>query len=198
MKLFQILVAALFTATIASTAAHASIVEFKGSTTGCFGASCNPTNTTATDGTLKFTGSNFDVTTSTGTADITFGKFTLTSALFEIFNTAFDLKIHFSEPSTSNVNAFADVKGLVTLVAGGVLIDFSPQTITIGSASYKLSLNDIFLGTLGPFGRDVESLKGTITINSAVPEPSTWAMMILGFAGLGFMAYRRKQAHAVA
>jgi hypothetical protein len=27
---------------------------------------------------------------------------------------------------------------------------------------------------------------------SAVPEPSTWAMMILGFAGLGFMAYRRK------
>jgi hypothetical protein len=26
----------------------------------------------------------------------------------------------------------------------------------------------------------------------AVPEPSTWAMMILGFAGIGFMAYRRK------
>ena len=24
-----------------------------------------------------------------------------------------------------------------------------------------------------------------------VPEPSTWAMMILGFAGVGFMAYRR-------
>jgi hypothetical protein len=27
----------------------------------------------------------------------------------------------------------------------------------------------------------------------AVPEPSTWAMMILGFAGVGFMAYRRKR-----
>jgi hypothetical protein len=26
----------------------------------------------------------------------------------------------------------------------------------------------------------------------AVPEPSTWAMMILGFAGVSFMAYRRK------
>nr|WP_063993589.1 PEPxxWA-CTERM sorting domain-containing protein [Bradyrhizobium sp.] len=27
---------------------------------------------------------------------------------------------------------------------------------------------------------------------TSVPEPSTWAMMILGFAGLGFMAYRQK------
>ena len=25
----------------------------------------------------------------------------------------------------------------------------------------------------------------------AVPEPSTWAMMLLGFAGLGFVGYRR-------
>jgi hypothetical protein len=25
-----------------------------------------------------------------------------------------------------------------------------------------------------------------------VPEPSTWAMMILGFAGVGFLAYRRR------
>jgi hypothetical protein len=31
---------------------------------------------------------------------------------------------------------------------------------------------------------------------SAVPESSTWAMMILGFAGIGFMAFRRKNAMA--
>jgi PEP-CTERM motif len=30
-----------------------------------------------------------------------------------------------------------------------------------------------------------------------VPEPSTWAMMILGFCGLGFMAYRRKSKPAL-
>ena len=32
---------------------------------------------------------------------------------------------------------------------------------------------------------------------AAVPEPSTWAMMILGFAGLGFMTYRRRKVDAV-
>jgi hypothetical protein len=31
----------------------------------------------------------------------------------------------------------------------------------------------------------------TITVN--VPGPSTWAMMLLGFAGLGFVAYRSRQ-----
>lgn len=31
----------------------------------------------------------------------------------------------------------------------------------------------------------------------AVPEPSTWAMMILGFCGVGFMAYRRKSKPAL-
>jgi hypothetical protein len=32
---------------------------------------------------------------------------------------------------------------------------------------------------------------------SSVPEPSTWAMMLLGFAGLGIMAYRRKSKPAL-
>jgi len=33
----------------------------------------------------------------------------------------------------------------------------------------------------------------TPTQQGAVPEPSTWAMMILGFAGIGFVAYRRSR-----
>lgn len=32
---------------------------------------------------------------------------------------------------------------------------------------------------------------------AAVPEPTTWAMMVIGFAGLGFMAYRRRPAARV-
>ncbi len=33
---------------------------------------------------------------------------------------------------------------------------------------------------------------------ASVPEPSTWAMMILGFAGIGFMVCRRKPKPALA
>jgi hypothetical protein len=45
-------------------------------------------------------------------------------------------------------------------------------------------------------GTDVFSLENPISLNtlvvsSGVPEPSTWAMMILGFLGLGFMARRK-------
>jgi hypothetical protein len=29
------------------------------------------------------------------------------------------------------------------------------------------------------------------SVNTAAPEPSTWAMMLVGFAGLGFVGYRR-------
>jgi hypothetical protein len=37
----------------------------------------------------------------------------------------------------------------------------------------------------------------TLTIGGAVPEPSTWAMLLLGFAGIGFMAYRQKSKPAL-
>lgn len=42
-----------------------------------------------------------------------------------------------------------------------------------------------------------ERVLGDVSIQvNAVPEPSTWAMLILGFAGVGFMAYRRKSQPA--
>jgi hypothetical protein len=48
---------------------------------------------------------------------------------------------------------------------------------------------------LGPDGVGAYSgiLEAQIT---AVPDPATWAMMLLGFAGVGFMAYRRKSKPA--
>jgi len=41
---------------------------------------------------------------------------------------------------------------------------------------------------------DGRALTGNVaaTFTPAVPEPATWAMMLLGFAGIGFLAYRRR------
>ena len=57
--------------------------------------------------------------------------------------------------------------------------------------------NADFLLAIGPSGLDVHTLASEVQLSvsdsvGAVPEPSTWAMMVLGFAGIGFMAYRRK------
>ncbi|MBR0720749.1 PEP-CTERM sorting domain-containing protein [Bradyrhizobium manausense] len=38
---------------------------------------------------------------------------------------------------------------------------------------------------------------GAVAISSAVPEPSSWAMMCLGFAAVGFLAFQRKRKVAV-
>jgi hypothetical protein len=41
------------------------------------------------------------------------------------------------------------------------------------------------------------SFSGGFAATPAVPEPSTWAMMILGFCGLGFLSYWRKNPPAL-
>jgi hypothetical protein len=49
-------------------------------------------------------------------------------------------------------------------------------------------------GIPGAYFDNAESFTAIFSVSSAVPEPSTWAMVILGFCGLGFMAYRKKAA----
>ena len=59
---------------------------------------------------------------------------------------------------------------------------FGGSTI-LNAGNYYLDFTGIGGGSAG-YG-------GTLSV-AAIPEPSTWAMMILGFFGLGFMAYRRR------
>ncbi len=63
-----------------------------------------------------------------------------------------------------------------------------------GTASFFAQVDPIF--TIDPaFAADYSIVlsDGIGSSVAAVPEPSTWAMMILGFAGVGFMAYRRSR-----
>ena len=49
----------------------------------------------------------------------------------------------------------------------------------------------IVLGTLASFKSDVSG-----DFSATVPEPSTWAMMLLGFAGLGYVGFRKARARS--
>jgi hypothetical protein len=80
------------------------------------------------------------------------------------------------------------------------------QLVGISSNDFQNAGATLDFDTLGPFsifafdppGRDNTQFGLVITQVAAVPEPSTWAMMILGFAGVGFMASRRKRSSGLA
>ncbi|MBL8655098.1 MAG: PEP-CTERM sorting domain-containing protein, partial [Alphaproteobacteria bacterium] len=60
-------------------------------------------------------------------------------------------------------------------------------------------LNNIFfaLDISNANGRQVQTGNVGATIASGVPEPSTWAMMLVGFAGLAMATRRRQRAIAL-
>jgi len=60
-----------------------------------------------------------------------------------------------------------------------------------GAAPYSFILNFNPLGS-GPANAAADFVIDNIDVTVAVPEPATWAMMIMGFMGIGFLAYRRK------
>ena len=72
---------------------------------------------------------------------------------------------------------------------------FDPALLT-AIADYSDTLN-VYLDAPGG---DTVGLSGHdyATPVSAVPEPSTWAIMLPGFAVLGFMAYRRRRGATLA
>lgn len=56
------------------------------------------------------------------------------------------------------------------------------------TAPGQLSFSDLAGGN-----NNVGNLLDNVSV-TAVPEPATWAMMILGFLGMGFIGYRRRSA----
>jgi hypothetical protein len=76
----------------------------------------------------------------------------------------------------------------------GFTILQSPSAVTIDSLT---ATSVTFTYHEAPFGPEFFLVGQFITQVAAVPEPATWAMMILGFAGVGFIAYRRTSKPAL-
>jgi PEP-CTERM motif-containing protein len=71
----------------------------------------------------------------------------------------------------------------------------------LGSSTYGLYTYNTGTGAttlVGAYGEDVNLAGLAFLPAGGVPEPATWAMMIVGFGGLGFVAYRRSRNPAIA
>lgn len=63
-----------------------------------------------------------------------------------------------------------------------------------GASPYSFTLNFLPLGGVGSGHTAADFVVDNIAVAVNVPEPGTWAMMIMGFMGIGFLAYRRRAA----
>jgi hypothetical protein len=134
---------------------------------------------------------------------VTGGLYTLTVDVGQLTSTpfhGFELLIGYNSVNIPGSGvAFATLNVNPTTNAGDIP---TPGT-------WKLeTLSGIFAGPTTPIGHGFVELLGyggngdTVLFDnvhvtvSAVPEPATWAMMILGFMGVGFVAYRRKSKPA--
>jgi len=83
---------------------------------------------------------------------------------------------------------------------GNVLLDLvntAPTTLTSYSYTIIAAGND----TIAFFGYNFRGSTALYDVDlsavppSSMPEPSTWALMLIGFAGVGCVAYRRQKKH---
>jgi hypothetical protein len=124
-------------------------------------------------------------------------------------NTPYTLSFDFYAPQNGRDNPF-DASLVATLNGSAISSVFSADSLTDGwnyysttftsslATLYDFALN--FQGggsTAADFVVDNVSIAPVLSIAAAIPEPSTWAMMLFGFASIGFVAYRRKSRPAL-
>ena len=92
-----------------------------------------------------------------------------------------------SNPELIQYSLYSGTPGSGTLLSQS-LLDFSP------TIAFSGDVGDYYL-EVDVLSKSGEVASGSITLSSA-PEPATWAMMLVGFGGLGF-ALRRRAAKAL-
>ena len=96
--------------------------------------------------------------------------------------------------TSSNMNSFAITIDNYTLT-GADLVSMYGASGT-GSQVDPLANQLVTITGLGPFttatfSSTANAFEFSLATAAGTPEPSTWAMMALGFAGLGYAAFRR-------
>jgi hypothetical protein len=138
---------------------------------------------TGTLGQVDITGYDIVISNSAGSQTLTAASNGLNVTGSDLTATASGLFYNFS---SSNNGSFFFVQNF----AGGLLC-FNNSAYTCNGGSF--SAVDVTAGNTASFIHESGNVEiGAVAVVAGVPEPSTWAMMLLGFAGIGFMTYRRQ------
>ena len=157
----------------------------------------------ATDLLVSFVSSISGFYTGAGTGATAFNLDDLTTNSFAIYDSElFTYKNSPSSSYTMNVLLPAGHTFLFNWTMEAEANSGSDYYSALPSSSADLSHTGRLTIDVLTAGGSLTFLSGTDYSSSAnvsdVPEPSTWAMMILGFAGIGFVAYWRRSTAALA
>mgnify|MGYP001553787153 CR=1 FL=1 len=117
---------------------------------------------------------------------------------YAIFNiSGSSLSLIWGSPNDDNKLTFYDGgNALGSVMTADLTAAFGPLGVgnNLNPGGYIFNFDP---GTFTSVRFDTGQTAFEFAFTAAVPEASTWAMMILGFAGIGFMAYRRKSNAAL-
>jgi hypothetical protein len=198
--------------------AHAATVSFTGdgnfsNLSNCFGCFLfNGNNSLYMSGLNASTMAVTDISgiASTNADDVRIGQITWVNRSSFLTDQNFDVKYTFtlaldSPYGSSHAQSFGLNIRQPTNPTGDNIFNLDDTALTsMGPFTVNgLTVSDIHFHLEGLGSYDGSTWKnpegGTSTLyitadfTAAVPEPSTWAMMILGFAGVGYMTYRRRK-----
>jgi hypothetical protein len=148
--------------------------------------------------TLTFTGQAVNVLNYGNNSTVTLGNFSIggTGSVEALpGDVGFTLYINQTIPSLGTNSTVGSISGSITRdlssATGGLIWQPSPQVVVIGAVRYNL----IFESVNGELGVAISAASNSTVeaVGTVVPEPSTYALMAAGLAGMGVVARRRRR-----
>jgi hypothetical protein len=199
-----------------SATAHAAIVNVAVGAAGDVGTGMNFDSQPATTGSnaaSPFTVGNWTFTTGTNPVEVNIGTsgsgaqplgttgnyLSVLGSGSEIVTFAPTTSFSFFWGSIDNFNTLVvdTSQGNETFTGSSIATLFSGEGVQATGCQVQTNCNRYFTftdgngGSITGFTMSSSTNSFEITNISAVPEASTWAMMVLGFLGLGFLGYRK-------
>jgi hypothetical protein len=149
--------------------------------------------------TLTFTGQAVNALNYGNNSTVTLGNFSIagTGSVDALpGDVGFTLYINQTIPSAGTNSTVGSIWGSITRdlssATGGLIWQPSPQVVVIGDVRYNL----IFESVNGELGVAISAASNSTVeaVGTVVPEPSTYALMAAGLAGMGVVARRRRRS----